>query len=449
MSSLLDVCLPPPHGLLMGIAMKRFLIAFSFFALLGASAFANVIVTSPQSGETVGTSASFVASANTTTCPRGVASMGIYVDNQLKYVVNGTTLNTSLQLSLGKHNAVVQEWDFCGGATTTAIPVTVAVQAAVSVTSPANNATIGELASYVATATSSCPKGVAAMGVYVNNQLTYIVQGGKLNTQISLNPGTQHTVVQEWDNCGGSTTTPVIVTVPQNIGTFKNLQTSKGWNSWGQLGPVYADCNAPCPGVNWSMSQSVKAPSTTGNATQFNLGGTTPYSDVLFEDPLIGDFSTQGLPDLNHTLVPSLHNFTYDAWFYLSNPSTTQAVEFDINWFENTIGMTWGTECRVAGGNEWDIWDNVNARWVATGIACYPYTTGWNHVTLNMHRTTDNRLIYQSITLNGNTAILNKIYAPFTVPADWYGITVNYQMDGDKNQNSITSYVDNFSFMYW
>ena len=33
-------------------------------------------------------------------------------------------------------------------------------------------------------------------------------QGASLNTLLTLNPGTYHTVVQEWDNCGGSASTP-------------------------------------------------------------------------------------------------------------------------------------------------------------------------------------------------------------------------------------------------
>ncbi|MGO4212002.1 hypothetical protein AB4043_14395 [Terriglobus sp. YAF25] len=45
--------------------------------------------------------------------------------------------------------------------------------------------------------------------------------------------------------------------------------------------------------------------------------------------------------------------------------------------------------------------------------------------------------------------MLNKTIAPFWVPADWYGVTVNYQMDGDEKQTSVKSYVDKFSFMFW
>ena len=41
----------------------------------------------------------YVATATTTTCAKGVASMGIYVDNKLVYVVDAATMNTTLSLA--------------------------------------------------------------------------------------------------------------------------------------------------------------------------------------------------------------------------------------------------------------------------------------------------------------------------------------------------------------
>ena len=421
-------------------------------ALLTAStpAFANVIVSSPQTGQTVDSTVKFVASANTSTCSRGVAAMGIYVDHQLMYVVNGTSVSTALPLTIGRHLAVVQEWDFCGGTTTTSVPLTVAGQGGVWVTSPTDQSNVSSLTSYVATATTSCPTGVAAMGIYVNNLLVHVSNGATLNTQINLASGPQQTVVQQWDNCGGASKTPVTVNV-QGVGTtLKNIQSSIGWKSSGQLAPRYDDCELLCGNaVTWSMAQGVTSPSLSGNATRFNLGGTTPYSDALFYNQLIGTASTQGLPDTSRTIVPALHNFSYDGYFYVADPANTQAMEFDINMFPGgSVGMTWGTECRIAGGNEWDIWDNVQAKWLPTGYACN-IATGWNHVTVNAQRGPNNTLIYQSITLNGLTSNINKTYDPFVVPADWYGVTANFQMDGNHMQTPITSYLDNFSFTYW
>jgi len=51
------------------------------------------------------------------------------------------------------------------------------------------------------------------MGVYVNNKKIYVVSGAKLNTSITLATGSQHTVVEEWDKCGGATTETVNLTV--------------------------------------------------------------------------------------------------------------------------------------------------------------------------------------------------------------------------------------------
>jgi len=152
------------------------------FLAFAAPAFATVVVSSPSNGATVSSTVSYTATATTNICSKGVASMGVYVDNRLLFIVNGTKLNTTLSVSPGTHNTVVEEWDFCGGATfismeitvTALAEITVTAQAGVQVTSPANNSTVSSPANYVATATSSCSKGVASIGIYVNNQLVYV-----------------------------------------------------------------------------------------------------------------------------------------------------------------------------------------------------------------------------------------------------------------------------------
>jgi hypothetical protein len=428
--------------------MKISYFAICAFLILATSALANVSVSSPSNGITVGSPVHYVATASTTTCSKGVASMGIYVNNVLVYVVNGTSMNTSWPLAPGTYGTVVEEWDHCGGATFKSLTITVASQTGVWVTSPTNNSKVSSPANYVATAsTTTCSKGVASMGVYVNNVLQYVVNGASLNTKLSLNAGTYNTVVEEWDHCGGASYTPVTITV-QGGNVLSNLQASGGWKSWGELPPYYAICSGPCPGMTWSMTQGIKSPSMSGKSTQFNLGGTTPYSDVLWSLPLLGQNSTQGLADSAHTLLPALHDFTYDAYFYPTNLGVTQVLEFDISMYFNGLGLVWGNQCRVLGGNQWDIWDNVNARWVPTGVACNPVNNSWNHVTIQGQRKSDNSLLFQSITLNGVTSSINQTYPPGSAPAGWWGVTVNYQMDGNSKQSANTTYLDNFSFTY-
>jgi hypothetical protein len=146
--------------------------------------------------------------------------MGIYVNNQLTYVVDGASLDTSISLNAGTYNTVVEEWDKCGGATYTPIAINVTAPAGVTVTSPENNATVASPVNYMASARSNCASGVAAMGIYVNNQLTYTANGASLNTNLTLNPGTYNTVVEEWDNCGGASFTPVAIKVVSQTGVY-------------------------------------------------------------------------------------------------------------------------------------------------------------------------------------------------------------------------------------
>ena len=207
-----------------------------------------------------------------------------------------TSLNTKLSLNPGDHKTVVQEWDRCGGSSFTAVPLTVTTASGVFVTSPANNSTVGSPVRFSATAaTSTCPKGVASIGIYTApspDKKVYVTQGDSLNTTVSLSPGTlqhcgagvgllrrrilyaghHHCTV---DTCGGSET------------RLTNVQARKGWRGWGELAPKLRylyDCQ---PEVTCSMTQ-------TGGATTFHLGGTKPYSDVLWSYPMVGPASVLG-----------------------------------------------------------------------------------------------------------------------------------------------------------
>lgn len=224
--------------------------------------------------------------------------------------------------------------------------------------------------------------------------------------------------------------------------TLYNVQASAGWKGWGELAPAYEICSSCSPYVTWAMTQ-------TGGATQFDIGGTKPYSDVLWSNPVIGQGSTQGIPDNSHTLLPNLKNFVYDVDFFSSNLPASQVLEFDINQYINGQSFIWGNQCRIAGGHEWDIWDNTNKQWVGTGIACNPVNNAWNHLTIQVQRTGDNQLRYQSITLNGVTQTLDRYYAPNSAPSGWWGITLNFQMDGDYKQTPYTVYLDKLNFTYW
>src|SRR5258708_7687449 len=152
--------------------------------------------------------------------------------------------------------------------------------AGVTVTAPTNGATVAPSVQYVANATSpGCSKGVASIGIYTApGNLAYVAKGSSLNTILTLSPGTYKTTVQEWDNCGWSSSQQVTITVgsggSSRGGTFWNLQgNTAGWTGYGLLPPVYAICstftpagpNAPCswiPGAT-AASSSLQTAKTT------------------------------------------------------------------------------------------------------------------------------------------------------------------------------------------
>ncbi len=243
---------------------------------------------------------------------------------------------------------------------------------------------------------------------------------------------------------------PPAPTTPAPAGnSFSNVQHSGGWSQYGQGPPNFVDCSpSPCNGAAFSMTQGISSPSMSGQATVFWLGGSIPYSDALWNNPLIGTASSQGVPDGNRTMVPALHDFTYDVYFYGNNLGLSQALEFDINLFFNGMGFIFGHECRIASGNEWDVWDNQNKHWIPTGVPCHPNDNSWNHVTIKVQRTSNDDLLYQSITFNGVTSDLNWTFGHGSAPGGWYGVTINYQMDGNLRQDPYKVYLDNLTFSY-
>lgn len=435
--------------------LKRLLLIVCLLIVVPVS-FASVNVSSPSNDGTYQGSVPFSATASSS-CNKGVASMGVYTaPGVLSYVVNGASLNTSLNLSEGTYNTTVEEWDYCGGASTTPVTVTVTSggKSGVYVTSPANNSTVGSPVNFTATASSTCNKGVASMGIYTApNQLAYVVNGASMNYNLSLSAGTYNTTVEEWDNCGGAASTPIKITVNGSGSgggsSFTSIQANGGWQGYGQSAPNYVDCSpSPCDGISFWMKQGISSPSMDGKAAEYYVGGTTDYGDTLWTNHLIGSQSSEGMPDNNHTLVPTLTTFTYDVYFYGTDLSLSQALEFDINQFFNSMSFTFGHECVIAGGVGWEIWDNATNHWMTTGIPCKPLSNSWNHLTIKVQRTSSNQLYYQSITLNGVTNNVNTTYGHGTAPSDWYGITINYQQDGNEYQQGYDVYLDELTFTY-
>src|SRR6266566_981950 len=89
--------------------------------------------------------------------------------------------------------------------------------AGVTVASPGSGSTSGSPVHFVASGTSACSKGVAAMGIYTAPYvLAHVTSGSKLDTNLNMNLGTYNAVVQQWDNCGQSSKVAITIHVAQS-----------------------------------------------------------------------------------------------------------------------------------------------------------------------------------------------------------------------------------------
>ena len=139
--------------------------------------------------------------------------MGVYTSpGVLSYVVKGSKLDTNVSLGLGTHAVEVEEWDNCGGSSGSTVAVT--IQGNVLVTSPSANSTVSSPVHFVVLRGFVLLEAVASIGIYTAPfQRAYLTDGSRLDTQLSLSPGTYNTVIQSWDKCGGTSTKPVTITV--------------------------------------------------------------------------------------------------------------------------------------------------------------------------------------------------------------------------------------------
>lgn len=210
--------------------------------------------------------------------------------------------------------------------------------------------------------------------------------------------------------------------------TYSNLDQASGWKSC----TVCAGAAGQGKVATYSMSTGRSSPSMDGKSAQFNLGGSTPYTAALWWKQLGANSSA--------------HHFKYDLYFYIKNPGAAQALEFDVNQSLSGHKYIFGTECSIKSG-VWKVW-NYNTRWQSTGLSCHaPSAYKWHHLVEEFERTTDGKVKFVSISLDGSTHYINRTYAPR--PSGAKEINVAFQMDGDKQQTNYSVWLDKVKLTYW
>ena len=282
--------------------------------LIASPAFATVTVTSPANKSTVTSPVHYVATATASTCASGVSSMGIYVNNTREYVVNGASLNTTLSLSAGSYNTVVQEWDKCGGSTTETIDITVVVPQPASVSVYADPSTIASGSSTTVTVQAANATTVTLSGG--GDTWTLASTGGT----VKVTPTTTTTYTAEATSSKGNASAETIVTVDAAtaVDAIKHvvfmLQENHTFdNYFGMLNP-YRKTNG------WNVGSDGK---------DYNVDGIDDKLDTLYNETDQGTkyypfkFATTCIDDMSSAWLESYGDVS--RWDF----STTRPINMD------------------------------------------------------------------------------------------------------------------------
>jgi hypothetical protein len=309
--------------------------------------------------------------------------------------------------------------------------------AGVTVTSPSNGTTSSSPVHFVASASSSNP--ITAMRIYVDSSSVYSTSSNRIDTYLAMSGGGHYVVVQAWDSTGAVFKTPISLTVSGSSGggsvptgskTFSKIEQMSGWQNC----TVCAGIGANGPVAKYSMTQGISNPSMDGNAAQFWIGGSTPYSDALWWKQLGGN--------------SGVSHFVYDLYFYIKTPQYAQALEFDVNQSVGGKKYIMGVQCDIRNDHRWEVWDGLAKTWRGTGVSCSaPPAYTWNHLTEEFVRDNSGGVTFVAITLNGQKHYINKKYGSLSSGAS--EVNVAFQMDGDYAQHAFTVWLDKVSLTYW
>jgi hypothetical protein len=304
--------------------------------------------------------------------------------------------------------------------------------AGVTVSSPTSGSQVTSPVHFVASASGNYP--ITWMTVYSDGNGVYGIGSNHIDANISLGNGNHYIVVQAWDSKGNVYKAP----------GFQITVTGSGGDGGGGGSPTYTMIHAmsgwttcdSCAGSGptpHSMTQHIGNPSMTGNATQYWLGGGSPYHNALWWKQLGAN--------------PNATHFIYDLYFYMTNAGAAQALEFDMNQSVGGHKFIFGTQCNIRNGSQWDVWDTANGKWVHSGVGCSrPPAYTWNHVVLEFQRV-GSQTKFISVTLNGNKSYFNRTFNTYGSGVSELNTAV--QLDGDYNQEDYSMWVDKMQVTAW
>jgi hypothetical protein len=287
---------------------------------------------------------------------------------------------------------------------------------------------------FVANATSTSP--ISYMRIYVDGTSVFGAATSKIDSSIAVGAGTHSVVVQSWDTKGivqqatlsvTVGTTPAPSPAPTATSGYGNVDSMSGWGSCAACAGIGAN------GPNASLVTALSGThSLDGTARQFTIASGSSFADGLWWKSLPGNDSKS--------------HFTFDYYFFITNPAASEALEFDVNQSAGNRRYIYGTQCGVNYDSQWDVWDTAANTWRPTGIACSPMANAWNHVTWEFERS-GGWIHFIAVTMNGKKSYVNRSYN--SKPWGASEISIAVQLDQRANHVTYSTWVDKINLTMW
>lgn len=223
--------------------------------------------------------------------------------------------------------------------------------------------------------------------------------------------------------------------------TWYNLDDTRGWKHCGS-----PQCSGGVDSARFLGPISVGFPSLDGKSARFSLLNPSPgYSNALY---WYNSVCCQTGVSAQYT------QFIYDLYAYVKDPGVIQALEFDVNQTISnpssgtSIRYVFGHECNLKETGTWRVWDDPSG-WVETGVRCEMKPNSWNHLTFKHERTSDGKVHYSTLEVNGVPYAINYTGAPRPLDVLADDLNVAFQMDSDVEGHPYSIWLDKVTLTAW
>ena len=307
---------------------------------------AGVTISSPTSGATTTSPVNFVASAKSSSRTYPISAMRIYVDSTSVYTVSASSINTSLPVAAGAHNVTIVAWDKSGKSYTNSVSITVGATTtttpgSVTISTPANGATVTSPTQFIASAQAPSGRTITAMQIYVDSVSAYSTNASSLNTSLTLTSGAHNIVIQAWDSTGVVYKSSRSITVASGTTSSTTLTATPSSLNFGSVNI----------GSSTSQSVTLQAGSSPVTISQANI--TSGYTFTGLSLPLTiaagqsASFSVTFTPTTAASLIGSLSltsNASSTTTIALSGTGTTSTTSsghsVTLSWTDSSTGIS-------------------------------------------------------------------------------------------------------------